>query len=150
MPLDNNQLPGTEQINNTEIPLVFKAKHVFIIAEALRGGVAGIMFPLLYKVKTSVSNDTELEDDINVSVTIQQVLSVMDLLGAQSERYMAGVNKSIKDGMIAQLTSIMGGADSDIKTAVGQLIQRIMAKDADVVEYVTQKINSGKSFILSI
>ncbi len=138
-----------EALANVQIPLTFKAKHLFIIAFFLRDGQAAGMFPLLYKIRTAIGPETELEDDVNVTGTIQQIITVVEILGSQKEQEMSGPNKDIQDSMMPQLMDISQNGDGDLKDAVDGLLGLLSSRAGSNAASVNTKIEIGRSFVLA-
>lgn len=125
------------------INVKLKARHYRLITYLLKSVVAESVFTTLNNIKASVlpnMADTEL---INVDISVEELVSVYQMLSIQNEGVFADINNDMKILLLQQINKGIEENNPDWMF-VAQRIQKIKDDYESILEnYITQ----GKNFL---
>lgn len=144
-----NELFPAVMLSTVNLPLDFKAKHLFLMANTLKEAQASLTFTMLAKIKAVVSAETSNDDILHIEATPMQIFTVMDILGGQVERDFANSNREIKIALVTQLTTLSESeTESDVKSTASALLAQLGIMNGQTTDRVNFKISEGKTFVL--
>lgn len=138
------------ELSNVEIPLTLKAKDIFIVASFLRTMQIESIFSIVSKIKGAVNSETLDTDDVVINISPVKIMDVINILGSNTERDFSASNRVMMTSLTEQLTAILSGEDSDIKTSAQTLVANLMVRSESINSNIDAIASAGRTFIFNI
>ena len=133
------------ELYQEDITIKMQFRSALIVGDTLSQQSAGQVFKLISLLVANSNSEMELDDEIEVTLNVGDLMFIFDLMGNQNERMFAEVNRDLKTSLISSLMEkALDEEDEQHNTAV-ELLPILNSIQEDLESRMDQRALSAKS-----
>lgn len=138
------------ELYQKEVTISLKFRSALVVGDVMSRQSASKVYNLIHTLVNSATSETDLEDDIDVTLKIGDLMTIFNMMGDQPERLFAEVNKDLKYSLIESLTETLDVEEGEPYETAAALLGHLQSIQENIEDRVTERALDAKNKLFAV